>query len=245
MLEQGRARVWAARFREGSVYMLHVALFIVLASSIATSADAQTASTPVAANAEAPSATASRPPLKDAPSTPSDGPTMQETSSWLATTLRNYGGFREPPSGDGTDLNVRITDAGIDNDCSFYFVTKEVMVSYYDGKLASAFSQENKMVIPLGAVRMITESWEERGRRHDTVSISTAPVTAIRAMQDSNKVNAVSEVYFAVDRMPEAQLGAEAPQSPSEMIPHIEKALKHAVDLCQGTYRKPQSKELF
>jgi hypothetical protein len=174
----------------------------------------------------------------------SNGPTLQETSSWLATTLKDYGGYREQTDNDA-DLVVTITDVGIGSDCSFSFTTKEVDTYYKGTKAYKTDTFSEKMVVPLGAVRVITQLWLERGDRHNTVSVSTVPVAAIRDIASFRKESPASQADIPVDRMPTAQLGGDVPQQPSDMIPRIEKALKRAVDLCQGTYAKPQSKGPF
>ena len=167
------------------------------------------------------------------------GPTLQETSDWLAKTLKEYGGIYY----NSGQLQSALTDAWIGEDCTFHH--KSVGYEWKENrKLSSSWTEET--AIPLGAVTSLRSSINPN-QEVIGINIYTYPISAVQIDNTFNdgRHQVTTDDQIPMERSPNATLGGEAPQIPSEIIPRVEKALKHAVDLCRGTYLKTLPKEPF
>lgn len=166
---------------------------------------------------------------------PSSGPTLRETSDWLAKTLKAYGGLYLT---NGL-LESAVTDAEISNDC-----TLQIKSTHYDWNFDKRKEKSSWVVtetVPLGAVTSVR--LDVRSDLNE-VTIYTYPVSAVLV---NNRGSQAPTFQLGIDlqRRPDESLGTDVPQTGSEISQRVEKALSHAVDLCRGTYSHPQSKEPF
>jgi hypothetical protein len=166
----------------------------------------------------------------------SSSPTLQETSDWLAKTLKEYSG-RTRQNDDGPEI-LRTLDAGIKDSCMFYQIQQSSFVT--NGKRKT---ETWKTEIPLGAVTAVYDGLEIHDGNHPR--IETFPISAIQFTRPELGTSAEDAIEIVIEQTPSAQLGPEAPQPPAMIIPRIENAFKHAVELCHGTYSHSQPKEPF
>lgn len=171
---------------------------------------------------------------------------LDETSDWLASALRGYGG-RE----DYNDMAKhwrfsRISNVRIDSACILHYS------QHTDGS-HELVSEDEDVSIPLGAVTDVqakdTHSRYAGGR---LVYLTTGQINAIQFMHRLGDAlpspSSSSVVSIGVNFEPPTakEAGSMVQPSRDEMLPRITHAIEHAVTLCQGTYKQPtQPKQPF
>ena len=99
--------------------------------------------------------------------------------------------------------------------------------------------------IPLGAVsdvQLLSSSSPGSGCADGwSIDVNTGNVAVVTL-----NGSPYSRASININNQPSMSAGAAVPQSPAQMVPRIQKAIQHAVDLCRGTYKAPPTaKEPF
>jgi hypothetical protein len=134
----------------------------------------------------------------------------------------------------------RIEEAHIDNACRLTY--KSVMIDKENNKVDKD-STRRYASVQLGAVTDVSfVELDNMGCGH--VFAIKFETGSIAAAFDGYGVK--SWLQLRIDQSPRASAGAPMPDTPEQMGNRIEKALRHAVDLCRGTYQPPvQPKQPF
>jgi hypothetical protein len=176
-------------------------------------------------------------------------PTLQATSDWLAKTVVVYGGGGH----DSAYVPESYTYFSVDNSCTLSYV--EAIADPPRVQFGHPYNYFMDSV-PLGAVTKIKASGTTTTVNGimvpSSISIETGNVAAV-SFGNSNGAPATYGIRHYTNRatlwfgkIPPTVPGADIPASPEQMLPRIQKALQHAVDLCRGTYASaPQAKEPF
>jgi hypothetical protein len=176
---------------------------------------------------------------KEQPKAPDSGPTLKETSDWLAKTLTAYGGFVNGY------VRWEYNNVVLDNDCKF-----SLILSITEPQDPSYFLT-SEMSLPVGAVDRIEELPADSANDR-TIMLHTGQLAVVHGLTHSS-INPGKDnnddgnfLSLRIGIKPDIRANETMPLSPEEMVPHIVNALQHAANLCRSVYKPPtQEKQPF